>query len=259
MESDVDVARPPLHVVAGILHDADGRVLLAQRPVGKAFAGRWEFPGGKLEPGESPRDALERELREELGIEVRDAEPLLCARHHYPDAPRAVLIDSWRVTRWSGVPASLDGQGLQWCAPCELPDVDILEADRPIVTALRLPSWIVRGAHEAPRGARSLRVAVSAQDVQLDPEAAPLNAIAIWSSVARLKAAHGPHGLSGCVVTNPKDAASAVTGGADFLIVPTHPGPEDMKIIGALGVPWYLEADVDASRSTPPTGRLRWT
>ena len=130
----------PLRVVAGLLRDGDGRVLLAARPPGKAFAGRWEFPGGKIDAGEQPIDALVRELSEELGVEV---DPLDCrlfqiARHQYPDAPRGVHILGYIVQRFQGEPVGREGQVIAWHAVEELPDVDILEADRPIVTGLRL-------------------------------------------------------------------------------------------------------------------------
>jgi len=126
-----------LNVVAAALFDGAGRVLVAQRPTGKHMAGRWELPGGKLEPGETPLEALKRELAEELGVDLRDAERLIRLRHDYPD--RRVVLDVWRVTAFDGEPRGLDGQALEWVLPDRLPAIDILEADLPIVTALRLP------------------------------------------------------------------------------------------------------------------------
>jgi len=123
-----------IEVVAGALFDGAGRVLIAQRPAGKALAGRWEFPGGKLHPGESPYEALVRELREELGVEVSAAERLMRYSHAYAD--RVVWLDMWTVQRWSGEPHGLDGQALKWVEPGRLHDEDILEADQPIVAAL---------------------------------------------------------------------------------------------------------------------------
>ena len=124
-----------IEVVAGALFDAAGRVLIAQRPPGKALAGRWEFPGGKLQPGEAPYDGLVRELREELGVEVGAAERLLRYSHDYPD--RVVWLDMWIVSAWSGDPVGLDGQALKWVEPSRLQEEDILEADQPIVAALQ--------------------------------------------------------------------------------------------------------------------------
>jgi 8-oxo-dGTP diphosphatase len=123
-----------IEVVAGALFDATGRVLIAQRPAGKALAGRWEFPGGKLHAGEEPYDALVRELREELGVEVAAARRLLRYSHPYPE--RVVWLDLWVVSEWSGEPHGLDGQALRWVAPGRLHEEDILEADAPMVAAL---------------------------------------------------------------------------------------------------------------------------
>lgn len=128
---------PEIHVIAGTLFDADGRVLIAQRPRGRHMAGRWEFPGGKLSLGEDPLAGLKRELAEELGVTVHAARALIRLRHTYPD--RRVLLDVWNVTEYEGEPHSLDAQALDWVKPDELPDRDLLEADRAIVTALRLP------------------------------------------------------------------------------------------------------------------------
>jgi 8-oxo-dGTP diphosphatase len=123
-----------LEIVAGALADAQGRVLIAQRPPGKELAGRWEFPGGKLHANESPRAGLARELREELGVEVLAAESLIRYPHEYPD--KTVWLDLWLVTSWRGDPRGLDGQALRWVEIAKLPDADLLEADRPIVEAL---------------------------------------------------------------------------------------------------------------------------
>ena len=124
-----------VRVVAAALYDAHGRVLIAERLPGKHMAGRWEFPGGKIEPGESEADALSRELREELGVEVTSAHPLLALNHDY--AERRVEISMWIVERYAGQPRGLDGQKLKWVRPQGLPDEDVLEADRPFIEALQ--------------------------------------------------------------------------------------------------------------------------
>jgi 8-oxo-dGTP diphosphatase len=124
-----------VEVVAGGLFDASGRVLIAQRPLGKPLAGRWEFPGGKLLDGEEPYAGLVRELREELGVAVLGAKRLLRYAWRYPE--RTVWLDMWLVTDWRGEPHPHDGQALAWVAPSRLHEHDILEADAPIIEALR--------------------------------------------------------------------------------------------------------------------------
>ena len=131
-ERDTAVVR----VAAAVILAPDGRVLLAQRPAGKAYAGYWEFPGGKLEYGESVRDALVRELREELGIEVLDAAPWLVQRYVYPHA--AVELNFWRVFAFAGEPFGHDGQAFRWQTPGRF-DVDpLLPANTAILRALTL-------------------------------------------------------------------------------------------------------------------------
>lgn len=123
-----------LHVMAGLLLDADGRVLLAQRPPGKHLAGLWEFPGGKCEPGEAPLAALARELREELGITLQHAEPLIAVPWIY--GARELLLDAWRVDAWDGEPQSMEGQALQWQLPARVDTTILTPADGPILRAL---------------------------------------------------------------------------------------------------------------------------
>jgi mutator protein MutT len=103
---------PLIHVVAGALLDGQGQVLIAQRPAGKHMAGGWEFPGGKLHVDETPLEGLRRELVEELGITVQQADWLASCQHDYPD--RRVLLELWTVTEFTGQPQSLDGQAMRW-------------------------------------------------------------------------------------------------------------------------------------------------
>jgi 8-oxo-dGTP diphosphatase len=125
---------PRIHVVAGILRDRAGRVLIAERPPGKHGAGHWEFPGGKVAAGESPRAALARELDEELGVRVDEAEPFTCLDHDYPD--RHVHLEFWQVYRFSGEPEPREQQRLRWVPVAELGEAGLLPADAPVVALL---------------------------------------------------------------------------------------------------------------------------
>ena len=126
-----------LHVVAAVIRDPQGQIIIAQRPAHKHQGGLWEFPGGKVEVGEAPAVALARELAEELGIQVTAARPLLQVRHDYPD--QAVLLDVWQVDAFSGDAHGAEGQPLAWVAPRDLVNYDFPAANRPIVQAARLP------------------------------------------------------------------------------------------------------------------------
>lgn len=125
-----------LLVVAAALVDAEGRVLVAQRPQGKSLAGMWEFPGGKIEPGESPEAALVRELEEELDVKVRieDLEPAAFASHAYESMH--LLMPLYLVRRWEGAPRAVEAAGLVWAAPAELPNFVMPPADEPLVRQL---------------------------------------------------------------------------------------------------------------------------
>ena len=120
-------------VAAVALVDADGRVLLAQRPEGKSMAGLWEFPGGKVEPGESPEETLIRELHEELGITVKAAclAPLTFASHAYDDFH--LLMPLWICRRWEGMVIGREGQALKWVRAKNLRDWPMPPADEPLI------------------------------------------------------------------------------------------------------------------------------
>lgn len=123
--------------MAGVVRDPQGRILVAQRPPGSHLAGLWEFPGGKREPGESPFEALVRELHEELGIRVTAAHPLIGVPFAYPG--KRIHLDVWQVERYDGEPWSREGQALQWVEPSALGDLAMPAADHPVITALHLP------------------------------------------------------------------------------------------------------------------------
>jgi 8-oxo-dGTP diphosphatase len=131
------VTKPLVLVVACALVDGDGRVLLCQRPQGKSLAGFWEFPGGKVETGETPEAALIRELKEELDIAVKDAclAPFVFASHAYPEFH--LLMPLYLCRRWEGFVTALEHPALAWVRPDRLGDYAMPPADRPLVAYLR--------------------------------------------------------------------------------------------------------------------------
>ena len=123
------------YVAAGILRDAEGRILITERLCDGPFSGLWEFPGGKIGDEETSSEALHRELAEELGIDVIASQPYLNLHHEYPD--RSVDLEFFLVTEWRGEPKGLESQGLRWVNPSELdPDV-LLPADAPVLDRLQ--------------------------------------------------------------------------------------------------------------------------
>ena len=249
-------ARPTIRVACGVLQRPDGRVLIAQRPHGKLAAGKWEFPGGKLEAGESASQALVRELYEELGIAVQAATPLIRFRYDYSD--RRVDLDTLRVTAWRGEPQAREQQQFDWRLPQNLADLDVLPTVAPIAAALQLPSHYVftppvadaaallAELHRLPAGAllrlrmpqlgdaayeqqaRQLLPACHARGLRLmldrDPQQVDrLGADGWHASDARLRALRGRPLPAGCwFAASLHDAASVAAArrcGADFAVL----------------------------------------
>jgi len=131
------MTRPLLLVAACALVDGDGRVLVCQRPEGKQLAGLWEFPGGKVEPGETPEACLIRELHEELGITVAEAclAPFVFASHSYEEFH--LLMPLYLCRRWDGFVQAREHKALKWVRPSELSDLPMPPADGPLVAYLR--------------------------------------------------------------------------------------------------------------------------
>jgi 8-oxo-dGTP diphosphatase len=124
-------------VVAVVLVDPDGRVLIAKRPEGKAMAGLWEFPGGKVDPGETPEAALIRELKEELGVDTAESclAPLTFASHAYDDFH--LLMPLYVCRRWKGIVTPQEGQEVTWVRPMRLSDYPMPPADKPLIAMIR--------------------------------------------------------------------------------------------------------------------------
>jgi 8-oxo-dGTP diphosphatase len=212
-----DSPLPLVHVVAGVVIDATDRVLIAQRPRGKHLAGGWEFPGGKLEPGEERLAGLARELREELGIILATPRPLIRVRHTYPT--REVLLDVWVVKRYSGEPRGLDGQALRWCAQDELAEANLLPADKPIVAALRLPERLTEASSPDYR--------VGALNPSVHPDAGA-------------QAAHDAR-LRGVFCASAAEAVGAAGAGADFLVMRVALGDGELAALcDSVPVPVYV-------------------
>ena len=136
--ADETTEKPVVLVVAVALVDVDGRVLIAKRPPGKKMAGLWEFPGGKVDAGETPEQALIRELKEELGIDTRQSclAPLTFASHAYEDMHLLMPLYACRV--WQGDPVPKEGQELAWVRPVRMKDYPMPPADVPLIAMLRV-------------------------------------------------------------------------------------------------------------------------
>jgi 8-oxo-dGTP diphosphatase len=162
-----DPDSPLIEVVAGVITDARGRILLARRTEGRDLAGLWEFPGGKREPGETAEEALARELHEELGIDASVGPRVIAVPHRYPH--KRLLLDVRRVSTWKGTPKGLDGQALAWVPPHKLASYAMPGADRPVVAALLQPDrYLVTPAPEGDgrRWLAAVERAASADDVR---------------------------------------------------------------------------------------------
>jgi len=128
-----------LHVVAGVIRNEKGEVLLSRRQPGRHQAGKWEFPGGKVEPGETSSEALARELHEELGITVSRIFPRIQVPYRYPDL--AVLLEVFDVVEFDGVAQGLEDQEITWVALAAMDRLEYPAANLPVITSLRLPGW----------------------------------------------------------------------------------------------------------------------
>jgi len=126
-------------VAVGVVVDSQGRLLIGERPQGKAYAGQWEFPGGKVEPGEAVFEALVREFREELNLQVEAAHALFSCIHAYPD--REVELHFWQVTDYRGEARGVEGQNLRWVHSDDLASVNFLEGNRALLEKICALVW----------------------------------------------------------------------------------------------------------------------
>lgn len=135
-----------IHVAVGVIVNADGKILIAKRPLSAHQGGLWEFPGGKVDAEETVENALRRELYEELAIHVGSSSPLIQIRHHYPD--KSVLLDVYKITQFSGEPVGNEGQPVQWVAADNLKYFEFPAANQPIISAINLPQkYLITGSY----------------------------------------------------------------------------------------------------------------
>ena len=270
---------PGIRVVAGVLSDAAGRVLVSQRLARQPMPGKWEFPGGKLESRETRIAGLARELGEELGVTLVAARPLIRYRHVYPRLE--VELDVWKVERFAGQPVGRLGQLLRWAAVGELDELDLLEADRPVVQAIALPELcLVTGEpagvpHEfldrldAALG-RGIRL-VQLRAPQLDARAyAALAAAAVprcRSAGARVLLNREPAaavrlarrlGADGIHVPARHIGALRACGAADLLIGASCHDREELANARAAGAGFAVLGPVCPTRSHPERAPLGW-
>ncbi len=169
------------HVTAAVLRDAQGRVLLSQRSPKGDLAGLWEFPGGKREPGEDSQAALQRELREELGIDASQFQPLIEVPHAYPH--KRIVLEVF-TAQWAGEPTGCEGQALRWVWPESLAGMQMPSADRPVVAALTQPDrYLITPDSDADFDPflRSLGAALVDGVFRVQLRAASLSSASMWA------------------------------------------------------------------------------
>lgn len=223
----------PLEVAAAVIQRPDGRFLLAERPEGKPWAGWWEFPGGKIETGETPLHALARELREELGIDVECAYPWLTRVYAYPHA--TVRLHFFRVTAWGGEPHGRENQRFDWQFPGRVMVAPLLPANGPILKSLELPP-LYGITHAAAMGEEAFLAALDrALDnglrlVQVRERSLPPDELARFA--AQVAGRARPFGAK--VLVN-GDAGAARAAGADGIHLPAR---QLMELARRPDFPW---------------------
>lgn len=264
----------PVHVVAAVLRDARGRILLARRTAGRDLAGAWEFPGGKVESGETALQALNRELHEELGIRVLGAEPLVAVPQAYPS--KRIVLDVYTVTAFEGTPRGLERQALAWTPPEKLRDYPMPPADRPVVAALTAPArYLISPEPEDPPAwlgklERALKAGI--RRVQLRARGLPARALVDLAMDARTRC----HAVGADLLVNGEPGLAADLGlglhlrSAQLMALQARPLPAG-QLVGAschdagelaqaerLGLDFAVLGPVRATESHPGAAPLGW-
>lgn len=257
----------PLEVAAAVIQRADGAFLLARRPAGKVYAGYWEFPGGKIEPGEEPERALARELHEELGIDARTCFPWITREYVYPHA--AVRLNFFRVTAWGGEPHPREDQAIAWQrfdAPLAEP---MLPANAPVLAALSLPhEYAITDAQSRGSGEMLARIGTRlAEGLKLlqvrdrglpDRDAFAREAVRLaHAHGARVLVSGGPAFGDGLHLTAAQlMQASARPAGA--LAAASCHSTEELRRATALGFDFAVLGPVKATASHPGARPIGW-
>ena len=262
-----------IHVAAAVIANTRGEVLISRRPEQVHQGGLWEFPGGKLEPGETVYQGLQRELHEELGLEVQAARPLIRVPHQYPD--KAVLLDVWQVTKFSGEAHGREGQPVRWVPVEQLVTFEVPAANRPIVSAARLPDrylitpepapdFLDRLEHAFARGLKLVQLRAKTLDTAAYTELA--------QTVCRLAADY-----SAQVLLNAEPALVRDVGAAGvhltsdrLLALPSRPLPPELWVAASchsvdelahaarIGVDFAVVGPVQPTASHPGQAHLGW-
>jgi 8-oxo-dGTP diphosphatase len=264
----------PVHVVAAVLRDARGRILLARRTAGRDLAGAWEFPGGKVEPGETALQALDRELHEELGIRVLAAEPLIAVPQAYP--AKRIVLDVYTVTAFEGIPRGRERQALAWSPPERLAGYPMPPADRPVVAALTTPARYLISADAPERGPFLARLdrALSAGVRRFQLRARGLSAPALAELARDAGQRCRAHGAE--LLVNGEAGLAADLGlglhlrssqlmaldrrplPADQLVAASCHGAEELAQAERLGLDFVVLGPVRATESHPDATPLGW-
>lgn len=263
-----------VRVAAAVVERADGAVLLAQRPPGKAYAGYWEFPGGKLEAGETPAHALARELREELGLIVRNASPWLVQEFVYPHAH--VELNFFRVRGWDGEPHGHDGQAFAWQDPLAIEVAPLLPANTRVLAALRLPAvyaitcagdigeaaFLARAEQALANGVRLIQVREKGwSEPRRDAFAVRINALAERAGARVLLNADAESARrAGCAGVHWTSAAlnSAIARPRDLLVAASCHTKQELARAAALGVDFAVAGPIFATPTHADAVPLGW-